>query len=75
MKLIRHFDTLLTDIVNLNDSRIELLEQRVVTISKFLKGSDYVPYIRRFAPQAHGCTKQLSNHRTTRTSMLTLLCS
>lgn len=38
MKLLKYFDAFLKNEVNLNDSRINLLDQRVNTITDFLKG-------------------------------------
>ncbi len=51
MKLIEHFDNFLRDVVNLNETRIDTLEQRVDTISHFLIDSDYGATIRSFSAQ------------------------
>jgi len=40
MKLTSHFNDFLNDIVNLNQTRIDTLEQRVQTITDFVKNSD-----------------------------------
>lgn len=59
MKLIEHFNTFLSDIVNLNQTRIDTLEDRVETISQFLRTSDYAPRIRRFAAQGSWAHKTI----------------
>ena len=41
MKLNEHFNNFLRDTINLNQSRINTLEQRVATTKSFLKESDY----------------------------------
>lgn len=51
MKLIEHFDTFLKDTVNLNQTRIDLLEERVVTNQEFLHASEYGPIFQRFSAQ------------------------
>lgn len=59
MKHIDHFATLLRDTINLNQARIDTLEQRIETISDFLAGSDYDPHIRKFAPQGSWAHKTI----------------
>ncbi len=59
MKLVSLFNEFLADTVNLNQSRIDLLEQRVDTISTYLRGSDYQPRIRRFTPQGSWAHKTI----------------
>ncbi len=57
MKLSEHFDTLLTNVVNLNQTRIDRLEDHVKAIQSFLTSSGYDAEIIRFSPQgswAHG---------------------
>ncbi|MGI0485494.1 SMODS domain-containing nucleotidyltransferase [Pantanalinema rosaneae CENA516] len=65
MKLSEHFDTFLTDVVNLNQGRIDRLEGHVKAIQDFLNSSGYSAEIIRFSPQgswAHGTIiKPLSN--------------
>lgn len=51
MKLTEHFKDFLENTVNLNQSRIDQLEQRVETIESFLRRSDYAPRIFRFSAQ------------------------
>lgn len=59
MKLTDHFDSFLTDTVNLNQSRIDLLEGRVETIEEFLSNSDFKPRILRFSPQGSWAVKTI----------------
>lgn len=40
MKLVKHLNDFLVGEVNLNQSRIDILEKRVATISSFIQGSD-----------------------------------
>ena len=40
MKLVKHLNDFLVSEVNLNQSRIDILEKRVATISSFIQGSD-----------------------------------
>ena len=51
MKLVQHFADFLTETVNLNQARIDTLEERVGTIKRFLKNSDYGAPIRFFSKQ------------------------
>jgi hypothetical protein len=51
MKLIEHFDSFLHDTVNLNQGRIDRLEEHVKAIQGFLRESDYGTNIVRFSPQ------------------------
>jgi hypothetical protein len=50
VKLIAHFDKFLVDEVNLNKTRIKTLTDRVVTIERFIQGSDWRPRVLRFSP-------------------------
>lgn len=59
MKLIEHFDNFLRDVVNLNDTRITTLEQRVDAIGNFLRNSDYGATIRSFSPQGSWAHKTI----------------
>lgn len=59
MKLISHFNTFLNDTVNLNPSRISLLEDRISTIRDVLSDSDYRPRIRRFSAQGSWAHKTI----------------
>ena len=40
MKLIKHFDDFLKNVVNLNQSRLVILKDRVIAIEKYLKNND-----------------------------------
>ena len=59
MKLIQHFDNFLRDVVNLNETRITTLEQRVETIANFLRDSDYGAAIRSFSAQGSWAHKTI----------------
>lgn len=59
MKLNEHFNNFLQDTVNLNQSRINILEQRVETIKTFLKESDYGANIRSFSAQGSWAHKTI----------------
>ncbi len=59
MKLNEHFNNFLRDTVNLNQSRINILEQRVETIMSFLKGSSYGATIRSFSAQGSWAHKTI----------------
>ncbi|MBR9780957.1 hypothetical protein TH25_24385 [Thalassospira profundimaris] len=59
MKLTARFDDFLRDTVNLNQARIDLLSQRVDTIKRFLRDSDYEPKIIRFAAQGSWAHKTI----------------
>lgn len=59
MKLIEHFDNFLRDVVNLNETRITTLEQRVETIANFLRDSDYGATIRSFSAQGSWAHKTI----------------
>lgn len=59
MKLIEHFNNFLRDTINLNQSRINTLEERVATIKSFLKESDYGANIRSFSAQGSWAHKTI----------------
>ena len=59
MKHIAQFNDFLADTVNLNKTRIDLLEGRIETISGFLRNSTYKPRIRRFTPQGSWAHKTI----------------
>lgn len=59
MKHVSYFDTFLRDVVNLNQSRIDTLEQRVETLEEFVSLSDYEPDIVRFNPQGSWAHKTI----------------
>ncbi|RWX58587.1 nucleotidyltransferase, partial [Mesorhizobium sp. M4B.F.Ca.ET.089.01.1.1] len=51
MKLVNDFKNFLSDTVNLNQTRITLLEDRAETINSFLRASDWEPTISTFIEQ------------------------
>ena len=51
MKLIQHFDDFLRDTVNLNQARIDRLNNHVEAIEQFVRDSEYKVEIRSFSPQ------------------------
>jgi hypothetical protein len=51
VQLTEHFDAFLRDTVNLNQTRIDLLEERVEAIKEFLYASEYGPIFQRFSAQ------------------------
>ena len=59
MKLNEHFNNFLRDTINLNQSRINTLEQRVATTKSFLKESDYGANIRSFSAQGSWAHKTI----------------
>lgn len=59
MKLVSHFDDFLKDAVNLNQTRIDTLEERVGAIETFLRNSDYEPTIRSFSKQGSWAHKTI----------------
>lgn len=57
MKLVGDFNNFLTDTVNLNQTRLDRLDERVEVIQNFIRGSDWEPRISSFIEQgswAHG---------------------
>src|SRR5262249_15509537 len=59
VKHIAEFDRFLKDEVNLNQSRINLLTDRVDAVQTFLQNSDWKPVIRRFAAQGSWAHKTI----------------
>jgi hypothetical protein len=51
MKVVQHFKDFLTDTVNLNATRIQLLEVSIVAIKDFMRQCEYEPRIRGFVEQ------------------------
>jgi hypothetical protein len=52
MKLVEHFDDFLRDVVNLNDTRLNLLEDSIAALRNVIKKSTWAPKLREFG--AHG---------------------
>ena len=59
MKLVGHFETFLRDVVNLNATRIDLLEARVDAIEDFLSNSDFGARILRYSRQGSWAVKTI----------------
>ena len=51
MKLVSNFKDFISDTVNLNQTRLDRLEERVITIKKFIRDSDWEPRISTFIEQ------------------------
>jgi hypothetical protein len=64
VKLIAHFDKFLVDEVNLNKTRIKTLTDRVVTIERFIQGSDWRLRVLRFSPQGSWAHKTINTPDT-----------
>jgi len=59
MKLVSEFKNLLNDTVNLNSTRLLLLETRVTAIKNFLLASDWEPPISSFVEQGSWAHKTI----------------
>ena len=59
MKLVNHFDDFLANTVNLNSTRIGLLDDSVEAIKSFIRNSSWDPRIRGFAPQGSWAHKTI----------------
>jgi len=59
MKLVDHFDTFLTDVVNLNTTRITLLEDSIEALKGVIRASDWPPRIKSFTPQGSWAHKTI----------------
>lgn len=59
MKLTDEFDAFLKNHVDLNDSRIKTLQDRVNAIAGFLNDSDWVPRIKRYSAQGSWAHKTI----------------
>lgn len=59
MKHLKYFNGFLQDVVNLNQSRIDLLKERVNTIKQFIEKNNYEPTIVRFNPQGSWAHKTI----------------
>ncbi|RVC63979.1 cyclic GMP-AMP synthase DncV-like nucleotidyltransferase [Mesorhizobium sp.] len=66
MKLVERLDEFLTNAVNLNQGRINTLEQRVETIANFIRASEYAPKIVRFSAQGSWAHKTIIKPPTDR---------
>jgi hypothetical protein len=59
VKLIEHFDDFLKDVVNLNDTRVNLLEDSIEALKKVVLASDWKPTVQRFSPQGSWAHKTI----------------
>jgi hypothetical protein len=59
MKLISQFEKFLVEEVNLNQSRIDTLTDRVAAAERFLTKSDWIPPIKRFSAQGSWAHKTI----------------
>lgn len=59
MKLLDYFRTFMTDVVNLNDTRVSQLEASIEAIKSAIRTSDWKPKIRRFEPQGSWAHKTI----------------
>ena len=59
MKLVSEFGKFMNETVNLNETRLSLLEKRVAAIKKFLRGSDWEPSISSFIEQGSWANKTI----------------
>lgn len=59
MKLVEHFNTLLTDVVNLNATRLTQLEDSIETLKSTIRSADWGPKIKRFVPQGSWAHKTI----------------
>ncbi|OJU08418.1 MAG: nucleotidyltransferase [Caulobacterales bacterium 68-7] len=59
MKLVQHFTDFLTDVVNLNATRIDQLEDSVTALKTFVRDSSWEPRVRSFAGQGSWAHKTI----------------
>lgn len=59
MKLIEQFNTFMTDVVNLNATRVTQLEDSIEALKGVLRGSEWKPKIKFFAPQGSWAHKTI----------------
>src|ERR1051326_9172097 len=59
MKLKDHFTNFLKDVVNLNDTRVTQLEDSIEAIEDAVRGLDWKPKIRSYAPQGSWAHKTI----------------
>lgn len=59
MKLVEHFNTFMTDVVNLNDKRIGLLEDSIEALKTVIRDSNWEPRGKRFASQGSWAHKTI----------------
>ena len=59
MRHAQYFDEFLRDTVNLNQTRIDILQQRVATVEDLVRRSDWTPTIRSFEAQGSWAHKTI----------------
>jgi len=59
MKLIDHFNTFLTDVVNLNATRVTQLEDSIEVLKDAIRDSDWTPTVKSFIPQGSWAHKTI----------------
>jgi hypothetical protein len=59
VKLIDHFSTFMTEVVNLNATRVGQLEDSIEALKGALRASDWPPKIKRFVPQGSWAHKTI----------------
>ena len=59
MRLVGHFNTFMNDVVNLNPTRIGLLESSIEAVKDAIEASDWKPEILSFAPQGSWAHKTI----------------
>lgn len=59
MKLVQHFNTFLDEVVNLNATRLQQLEDSIGTIKSVIRDSDWGPKVRGFAGQGSWAHKTI----------------
>jgi len=59
MKLVDHFTDFLTDVVDLNATRVSQLEGSIEALKDFIRRSDWEPAIKGFVPQGSWAHKMI----------------
>src|ERR1051326_6417417 len=59
MKLVEHFNDFLANTVNLNDTRVQQLEDSIAALKTFIRESDWAPRISSFAAQGSWAHKTI----------------
>lgn len=59
MKLIEQFDSFLKEVVDLNTTRIQLLEESVTALKSVIRSSDWEAKVKSFAPQGSWAHKTI----------------
>lgn len=59
MKLIEHFDAFMLEVVNLNETRVTLLDDSIRALKAVIRESTWGPKVRSFAPQGSWAHKTI----------------